>query len=246
MQPPLPPEPVQAQSSSDDYWQPQIPPISGLLIQESNAWAALLNLHGGVSQSARELSEAVTSGDTVIESSREAIQLKEAGFFSALTQLAAHADALSEQALRLRALRKARAATDVQAFETLLQAHTVEALQMGTQLATTSSTDVNSVTAELRQAGQATRTQIAQVRGLLGVVQAMPSGTTKKLSICVEEDGNRQFFSTDKVFEAIFEVGTELNETTLIAAIERLSTGETATETVPTQRVAVRRNHSAR
>ena len=204
------------------YQAATLPPVSQLLMEEAEAWRALLRLHTGVVSTARKLSEVCIQDDPTLATSRESIETREAGYYASLTQLAAQCDQLSAEALRLRALRKTRAATDTHALAALMAAHATETLLVGTTLAANSSGSVQAATVELRRALHSTRQQISQVRALLGVLQDKPE-LGMQLRIAVHPDsGEVQTFTMDDLFGAAYRHGPELNDETLAAAIRSL------------------------
>ena len=154
------------------------------------------------------MASTMTESDPTLETTREMIETREASYYSALSQLASHCDALAAEALRLRALRKTRATTDTQALQARMQAHSCEALAIGTTLASSSSTSVNTVTAELRQATSSTRQQIAQVRALMQVLQDAPE-LQGRLTIRVDDAHS---FSPSQVFEAVYRHSEQLTD----------------------------------
>ena len=111
--PPLPP-PMGCYGAYAGYAPsvPTLPPVSALLMREAEAWRALLQLHTGVLGAARQLAAATseaTRAEPMLETTREAIETREAQYYSGLTNLVAQCDSMSAEALRLRTLRKTRA-----------------------------------------------------------------------------------------------------------------------------------------
>lgn len=197
-------------------YEANLPPVSALLMREAEAWRALLGLHHGVVGTARQLAEAAseTETGTVLESTREAIEAREANYYAGLTQLASQCDHLAAEALRLRALRKSRASADVQALQVLMQAHSAETLALGTALASNSGMELSVVATELRQAAQATRQQLAQVRAVLQLVQDKPElGGVLRLSY---DDAT---FDMAAVFEAVYRHSEQLTDEALLRAL---------------------------
>jgi len=204
-----------------------VPPVSALLIREAEAWRALLGLHSGVVGTARQMATAVSAeNEVLLESTRDAIEQREANYYAALTQLAANCDAMSTEALRLRSLRKARATTDTQALQVLMQAHSSETLAIGTTLGTNSATSVQAVTAELRQATQTTRTQIAQLRAMMQAIQDQPELHGSIGVTFTDSEHTTHQFTTGAVFDAVYQASLELNEESLVAAMHLLCTGD--------------------
>lgn len=219
-QPPLPP-PMGCYGAYLGY-EPSVPPVSALLMREAEAWRALLQLHTGVLGAARQLAAAACEGGEgsrpMLETTREAIETREAQYYSGLTNLVAQCDALSAEALRLRTLRKTRQGADVHALEALMHAHAAETLAIGGTHAANAAVAVASVTSELRQASQATRQQIAQVRAVLQLVQDRPALRGK-----VQLAYGDWVLDTDKVFEAVYAESEELTDDALVRALEGLA-----------------------
>jgi hypothetical protein len=206
--------------------------VSALLMREAEAWRALLSLHTGVLGAARQLAAAATEGgegqSPMLETTREAIETREAQYYAGLTQLAAQCDQLSAEALRLRTLRKTRQGADVHALEGLMHAHAAETLAIGGTLAANSAVAVASVTAELRQAARATRTQLAQVRAVMQLVQDRPA-----LQGSVQLAYRDWVLNTDQVFAAVYQESEELTDEALVRALEGLVCGATSAEASP-------------
>ncbi len=199
-----------------------MPPVAALLMREADAWRGLLGLHTGVLSTARQLAAATseTETGTTLEATRDAIEAREAGYYAALTQLAAQSDQLAAEALRLRGLRKARQGADVQALQVLMQAHSSETLAVGATLATNSGLSVQTVTAELRQAVHSTRQQLAQVRAILQLVQDKPA-LRSELTL-----GYRDWtFTPDEVFEEVYRESEQLTDEALVRALNALIDG---------------------
>lgn len=206
-------------------YEASMPPVSALLMREADAWRALLGLHQGVLGTARQLATATTESDgSTIETTREAIEAREAAYYSGLTQLVAACDQLSTEALRLRALRKARGNADAQALQALMRAHSTETLAVGATLAANSAVKVQAATAELRQATQATRQQLAQVRAVLQLVQDHPPlrGTLRIAHVPEHGGGPERSFEPGAVIEAAYHHGEALSEATLVQAMAEL------------------------
>jgi len=222
-----------------------LPPVSALLMREAEAWRALLQLHTGVLGAARQLA-AATSGSNegqspMLETTREAIETREAQYYSGLTNLVAQCDQMSAEALRLRTLRKTRQGADVHALEGLMHAHAAETLAIGGTLAANAAVAVSSVTAELRQAAQATRTQLAQVRAVLQLVQDRPALKDK-----VRLAYGDWVLDTDQVFDAVYQESEELTDEALVRALEGLACGATASAAPATAAPAERQRQLVR
>ena len=207
-----------------------MPPVSALLLREAEAWRALLALHQDVVGTARKLASVLGKSDAVFESAREAVEVREATYYASLTQLASQCDALTEAALRLRGLRKARRGlADLQALEVLMQAHTSETLAVGSTIASNSSISAQAVAVELRQAAQATRQQIAQVRAVLQLVQERP-GLQGQLSIGYRPPSadHTQTFALEDVFATVYRRSPELTVDSLALALEEMMSKQLA------------------
>lgn len=219
--PPNPPNPqfshTQSHVASMTSILPQLPPVVQLLMREADAWRALLQLHSGVLNTARHMAHSV-GGDATLETSREAIEARESVFYSSLTQLSHTCDALAAESLKLRALRKARAATDRLALESLMQAHSEEVLGIGTNLASTASSSLTAACADLRLATNTTKTQIAQSRAFIAALQDIPQ---LKHRVLIGID--TKTFTLDEVFAAVFRNGAELSNEALTLAFAELS-----------------------
>ena len=252
LQPPLPPGPPpsaprmyysyhshhshHSNNHSQHPRQQNIPPISQLLYQEADAWSALLALHSGVVNAASQIATA-TSDANALEASGST-ELREQHYCASLSTLASHADTLHSESIRLRTLRKTRRSVDVEAIERLMQSHAHEMLALGSSLAQSGSLSLQSVTAELRTAIQASRSQIAQTRALLEILQKSPSLATRvQIGIVLSGDGDEGANSTadgavsngtmlvapERVLEAVFAVSTELTEDALAAALDTIA-----------------------
>jgi hypothetical protein len=211
-----------------------LPPVSAMLMREAEAWRALLNLHTGVMGTARQMANTLNESDPSLETSLEVIETREAGYYATLSQLASHCDALSTEALRLRALRKSRAQTDTQALQALMQAHSSETLGIGTMLAGQSSTQINTVTSELRQATQSTRQQIAQTRALLQVLQDAPS-LRGRVTLRVDDAHS---FTPDEIVQAVYRTSSDLTDDALCQALADLCKSDSHTTAAPAERAA--------
>ena len=104
-----------------------------------------------------------------------------------------------------------------------MHAHAAETLAIGGTLAANAAVAVSSVTAELRQASQATRTQLAQVRAVLQLVQDRPA-LQGKVQLAYRD----WVLDTDQVFEAVYQESEELTDEALVRALEGLVCGARA------------------
>lgn len=201
-----------------------VPQITQMLYREGEAWRALLSLHSGVVSTAQQISAAVSDAAS-LESNEagNATEHREMQYCAALTQLAAQCDAMHAEAIKLRSLRKARVSVDGHAIQTLLDSHANETLAVGTSLAGSASMSIQSATAEVRTAIQTTRSQLAQARALLQLVQDAPTLRGRLRIGITSADGERSSdHSTDAVFAAVYRVNAELTEEALTQAMHDL------------------------
>jgi len=204
-----------------------IPPISSLLLREADAWRAVLGLHAGVVTSAQQIARSADNGgDNLIDEKRLNSDAREAAYCNALTSLASQCDALFNEAMKLRAFRKARRTVEVECINELMRSHCDEILAIGQTLSSNGALNVSSATAELRVAIQTQRNQVSQLRVFLEAVKAassMPLPSGSKLVIGVRtEEGERGIRDLDDVFKEIYTVSRELNESSLTAALSRM------------------------
>lgn len=185
--PPLPPEPP-APPAPPAAPPPPLPPqpwphVSELLLREARAWAALFGLHGTVVESARKVSAGRSADDTQapLEPSSE---VRESAYLAALTNLAAQADALATEALRVRELRRAKRGADAPCLSAIVQAHARETLGLGIQAASGLAQEAQSASAELRQQAVKLRTADAptEVTSEETVPPAAPSHSARSVT----------------------------------------------------------------
>lgn len=201
-----------------------VPQITQMLYREGEAWRALLALHSGVVSAAQQISAVVSESASLdTNEASNATEHRELQYCAALTQLAAQCDALHVEAVKLRGLRKARASADLLAIQALLDAHANETLAVGSSLASNASMAITTVTADVRNAIQSTRSQLAQARALLQIVKDAPV-LSGRLSIGISTpDGSRTVeHSTETVFAAVYKCHAELTEDSLAQALQDL------------------------
>ena len=107
-----------------------------MLLREANAWTALLQLNGSIAGAAH----AASTHDDGLEydEARETAAQREASHIGALSNLAALADALTNETLKLRSLRKARYQVTSMALQEVMREHAVTvAVALGGGLAAT-------------------------------------------------------------------------------------------------------------
>lgn len=150
--------------------QEQTHPIVAMLVQEANAWHALLQLHGLSTAVARGLDH-VATGDLRFDEALEASAQRDATYIASLTQLGAACDSMYSEIVKLRGLRRAKFQVDNTASNELMRAHANEILAIGESTARGNAVTISSVTAELRTASQKLKAQLSQSRALLQQVQ---------------------------------------------------------------------------
>lgn len=209
---------------------PDIPPISSLLLREADAWRAVLSLHSSTVASAQQISRSPDHlGDAVLvndDDKKLNSQSREAAYCSALSSLASQCDALFNEVLKLRTLRKARRAVEIEAAADIVRSHSDEILAIGQTLASNGSLNVSSATADLRVAIQGQRNQVSQLRVFLESVKtasSLPLPKGSKLVIGVrQEDGEPSVRELDELFKHIYEESRDVNESSLTTALSKL------------------------
>ena len=209
---------------------PDIPPISSLLLREAEAWRAILSLHSSTVASAQQISRSPDHvGDPVLVNDDEKkinSQSREAAYCSALSSLASQCDALFNEVLKLRTLRKARRAVEIEAASDIVRSHSDEILAIGKTLASNGSLNLSSATADLRVAIQGQRNQLSQLRVFLESVKtasSLPLPKGSKLVIGVrQEDGEPKVRELDELFKHIYEDSRDVNESSLTTALSKL------------------------
>lgn len=255
-QPPLPTEPPpRAQPCTQQYSQPSqfpnqptyaqppvgwqqkdnfnvhhsidIPAISSLLLREADAWRAVLNLHTSVVAAAQQVARSAdNTNDVFIDENNNNSTAREAAYCSALSSLANQCDNLFNEVVRLRALRKTRRTVEVECASDIMRAHSDEVLAIGQALSCSGALSVSSVTAELRVAIQAQRTQLSQLRIFLETIRSasglsLPSGCNLVVGI-KKADGGTDVRDLDDVVKEVYCSSRELSDSTLSDALSKL------------------------
>lgn len=211
---------------------PDFPPISNLLIREADAWRAVLSLHAASVSTSYQLARMPDNQQDAplqYEEEREMnSESREATYCSALTSLASQCDSLIAEIFKLRTLRKARRAVEVQCVKEIVRSHSDEILAIGQTLAANGALNVASSTAELRVAIQNQRNQVSQLRMLLEAVRSastlpLPKGGKLVVGVVVD-DGAPTMFDLDSVMSSVYQEARELNETSLSMALFKLMT----------------------
>lgn len=209
---------------------PDLPPISNLLIREADAWRAVLSLHAASVNTSYQLARMPDNQQDAplqYEEEREMnSESREATYCSALTGLASQCDSLIAEIFKLRTLRKARRAMEVQCVKEIVRSHSDEILAIGQTLASNGALNVASATAELRVAIQNQRNQVSQLRMLLEAVRSantlpLPKGGKLMVGVVVDE-GVPNMFNLDIVMSSVYQEARELNETSLSMALSKL------------------------
>ena len=201
---------------------PPMPQISEMLLREANAWNALLQLNGNVSAAAHGLS----SHDDSLEfdEQRETAAQREASYVGALSNLAALCDALAQETLKLRSLRKARHQVASMALQQVMRDHANGALALGEGHARRTALDVTNATAAVRAQQQDARSQLAQARSLLQAMQecralALPAGARVVIGVEHASDGAISVRPVEEVLGAAYANGGHMTEASLAAAL---------------------------
>lgn len=245
--PPLPPgpPPTAAHATPTQWvhdglttqWQNEIPAISALLMREADAWRALLALHASTLQSAQALAKPTTPDASLTrEEMSSSSEAREASYCSALTQLAHSADSLLTEAMKLRALRRARRSVEVDALREVLRVHSDESLAVGQHLASNCSMNVSNATSDMRVCVQQQRTQVSQLRSMLEVLrtaQNLPLPANTKLVVGLQTDDFVDARPVEDLMNAVYENAREINETSLSEALGSLFVGEARKEEQP-------------
>ena len=191
VQPPLPPEPPPVQQGVHphhavmmtpmmNHAAVSVPPIVEMLMREADAWRAVTALHAmnlsGVRQmvgSATRDAEATLHSDDATDATEQ----REAQYYQNITGLAAQCDALYNELVKLRSLRKARRQVEVAAHRELMRGHSDEVVALGAKLASEGALSVTAATADLRLASQKIRNQLAQCIALLQAIEESQTST---------------------------------------------------------------------
>tara|TARA_B110000444_G_scaffold196689_1_gene187398 strand:- start:298 stop:975 length:678 start_codon:yes stop_codon:yes gene_type:complete len=194
--------------------------ICQLLLQEADAWRALLALFTTtVSQSRRVVGE---SNDAEA-SHAMADETREAAYNASITGLASSADALVTELLRLRSLRVARRRAEVSCYKAALRIQTNEVLATGRALCVNGAVDVGGVVAELRAACTRQRNHVQQLELLLEMHAAHPVDLGSRLVVGVQTGGEPpRVAQFDDVVAAAIEAEREATASTVSAALRRL------------------------
>jgi hypothetical protein len=198
-----------------------------MLIAEAHAWTALLKLHGSVvstsSMQAAEIAHETTYSDT-----NEATSQRVASYIAALTFVASQADALVSETIRLRSIRKAKHQVESLAIAELLRLHNDEVLALGESTSRNLAMSISSATAEIRATTQKLRSQVAQGRALLEVIQesrglVLPLDTTIVMGV-QNSAGQINTMPVEELLASCYAKGA-LTEETLVGVLREKTCG---------------------
>lgn len=209
---------------------PDLPPISNLLIREADAWRAVLSLHTATVNTSYQLAHGPDNqqdAPLLYEEERKMnSESREAAYCSALTGLASQCDSLVSEIFKLRTLRKARRTMEVQCVKEIMRSHSDEVLAIGKTLASNGALNLASSTTELRIAIQKQRNQVSQLRMFLEAVRSaetlpIPGGGKIVVGVMVD-DGIPTTYELDDVMSSVYQEARELNEASLSTALSKL------------------------
>lgn len=236
--PPLPPGPPPTTQWTADRFgtihnQQDVPAISALLVREADAWRALMSLHSVTVQAAQQVAQSSTTSDALLtqEELGSASEAREAAYCAALTHLAYASDLLLNEALKLRALRRARRTVEVQALREIVRVHADESLAIGQHLSTNCAISIAEATTAIRVCIQQQRTQVSQLRQLIEVIErskhTLPMSDNSQIVVGLcQEDSATVTLPVASVLEEVYATSRELNETSLSNALSRLFGGK--------------------
>lgn len=193
-----------------------VPPISNLLMRESEAWRAALNLHNSVLHSAKHAAAAPELD--------EGSEHRDQAYCSALSSLAVQCDALHLEALKIRSLRKARRSLECDVVKELVRAHNNEILAIGQTLASQSAVALSAITAEIRAKIQSEKNHLTQLRSVLDAIGDAQHVKLdgKSLVIGVQhEDGDVTSESLQAFLQALYSDFRELTEKSVSYTLAR-------------------------
>jgi hypothetical protein len=198
------------------------------LLQEAEAWRAVLALHTAVSSSAREAAQS-SDDDAVLQMEMDSEQ-REAAYFQSLASLLHHCDALATETLKLRSFRKARRNVEAKCMAEVVRTHVTETLALGQALATNAGLNVSAVTADLRAAVIKQRNQVSQLRMLLEALAAssslpLPSGSTLLVGVGTDTEAP-VFQSVDSFMQDVYQHSRAVNESSITDALSRMTVSE--------------------
>lgn len=202
-------------------------------MREADAWRALLSLHGTAVHAAHQIARTSEEGEFTLPVRDEETMnsdSREAAYCAALTGLASQCDNLCAEAMRLRALRKARRTVEVQCYRDVVRRHADESLAVGQTMAANAALNIGAATAELRGAIATQRSQISGLRSLLsalGSAQSLPLPMGVQIVVGLSNGSattleQSQVRSIDELLKDVYAHERELNDTSLAEALRRL------------------------
>lgn len=209
----------------------ELPAISRLLVQEAEAWRAVLNLHPvAVSNSIHVARDAGNAQDETIRDSNEVSEAREANYIANLSALVAQCDSLSNEILRLRGLRRARRGVETSVISEITRGHSHEILALGANLASNGSLQLTDVITRLRTSIQSNRNAVSQLKQILDSINLVehlpevPSDCEFVVGIRNGE-GVKASVSLDNFVTTIYNTGREINYETINSAVSELLLG---------------------
>ena len=193
--------------------------VAELLLQESQAWAALSQLHGNIVATATTVHDQddVLTFDEELEVSLQ----RQQSYVLALTNLAGLADNLHLEAVKLRALRKASFQVAHAAIASLTRSHRARAVTLAEGLVRQATSELAHLTAMLRGEQSRMRAQLAQARALLEAItssetELLPGNATVVVGIEMP-DGTRRLQPVETILAAANAAGGLSNLSDILA-----------------------------
>ena len=240
--------PVMAHGGHHHHQVPAVPPIVEMLMREADAWRAVTALHAMSMGGARQVVAGATlSQEASIHSddATDATEQREAQYYQSITGLAAQCDALVNELVKLRSLRKARKTVEIAIHRELMRVHSDEVVALGAKLASEGALSVTAATADLRLASQKIRNQLAQCRALLQAVQESESSTVPtnaRIVVGLERSGSTVVLhSVSDLLRNVYAHSAALSEEKLVAALlQPVQEASSSQNTAPTPSASAR------
>lgn len=212
-----------------------MPPITSLLYAEGNAWSSLLQLHTSMLNLSRTLGASSQESDGHLplkEEERDAAARRESAYVASLTQLAASADALVVEAVKIRSLRRVKQGLEHAAVSHLLASSSNETLCNGEVLARNGSLSIAVATTDLRAETSRLKGQLTQTRALVQELQNATSLNLPPGAVCVigvrDTSGSQKTISCEAMLAAVHATGDGLSEASIAAALGSVLAGQAA------------------
>lgn len=217
----------------------EVPRISTMLMQEAEAWSALLALHGATTAATQHTLQSAMDAATSDRLQHDAdlqSDAREAAYCAGLTHLASQCDALINEAMRLRVFRKTRCQVQAACVQQIVRSHSDEVLAMGQVMAHNLSIGVASATADLRSAVQQQKAQLSQLQILLETLrtaETLPLKRGARISVCVrhadaqaataaDADASCTEHSIDRIFAEAMQGAKRIDEMSVCNAMRLL------------------------